>query len=170
MSNNIRLLLAEPEDSKEIYDVMMAGYESHEDKTLFVPDEYENIVKYLRSDGFFIKAVNESGRIVGFFMVKYPGTDEDNLGRDIGLSEKEQMKVAHMESVAILPEARGLGLQTKMMLEAERHIDGEYKYLMATVSPYNPASYISTEKAGYENVLTKEKYGGKLRRIYLKKR
>ncbi len=74
-----------------------------------------------------------------------------------------------MESVAILPEARGMGLQHRMMIEAERYIGEEYHYLIATVSPYNPPSYTSTEKAGYENVLTKEKYGGKLRRIYLKK-
>ena len=39
---------------------------------------------------------------------------------------------------------------------------------MATVSPDNPASYQSFEKNGYKYMVTKEKYHGLVRKIYLK--
>ena len=78
-------------------------------------------------------------------------------------------KVVHMESVAVLPEYRGYHLQEKMLRYAEECIDKkQYSYLLATVSPDNPASYHSFEKCGYALVMTKEKYGGLLRRIYEK--
>ena len=75
----------------------------------------------------------------------------------------------HVESAVVASEYRGYALQGRMLQEAEHLIDrAKYSYLMATVSPENPASYKTLEKLGYELVLTKEKYGGLMRRLYIK--
>lgn len=94
---------------------------------------------------------------------------EDNLGRDIDLDEDKLKQGVHMDSAVVLPEYRGMALQSKMLKYAEEYIDkNKCKYFIATVSPENPASYKSLEKNGYQLMVTKEKYGGLMRRIYLK--
>lgn len=168
--NDILFGLATKEDAKEIHELMEEVYEKLEDKSLYVCDGLEYVNTHISGEGFAVKACNYDGKIVGSFIFRYPGMQDDNLGRDIGLEEGELPKVVHMESAVVLPEYRGRGIQYKMLKYAEELIDkNQYKYFMATVSPNNPASYKSFEKNGYEIKLTKEKYDGLTRRIYLKK-
>ena len=157
------------EDANAIYNMMQKVESVLEDKTLYVCDDYEYVERHLEKEGFSLVACNEKGEIVGGFLFRFPGNAQDNLGRDIGLSEEVLDRVVHMESVAVLPEYRGHHLQEKMLYYAEKLIDkNKYSYLLATVSPNNPASYLSFEKCGYSLIMTKEKYGGLLRRIYQK--
>ena len=102
-------------------------------------------------------------------MLVFPGLSEENLGRDINLSETDLLKVAHMDSVAVLPQYRGHGLQNKLMqaAEAEARQRG-YRYLMCTVHPDNHYSKNNVLKQGYHVIATKEKYGGYTRNILLK--
>lgn len=168
--DEILFQLAAKEDAKEIHELMEQVYKELEDKSLYVCDDMEYVNRHISGAGFAVKASNYDGKIVGVFIFRYPGTQDDNLGRDVGLEEGELSKVVHMESAVVLPEYRGRGLQSKMLKYAEELIDkNKYKYFMATVSPNNPASYKSFEKNGYELMLTKEKYDGLVRRIYLKK-
>ena len=106
----------------------------------------------------------------GFFMVHFPGLSEENLGRDIGLSVEKQALVAHMDSVVILPEYRGHGLQHMLMKEAERIIKSEtgYRILMATVHPDNTYSLRNVKAHGYEVAAKAIKYGGHPRYILKK--
>lgn len=162
--------LAAKEDITEIYKLMKTVYEGLDNKSLYVCDDLEYVKTHISGEGFAVKACNNDGEIVGSFIFRYPEMQEDNLGRDIGLEERELLKVVHMESVVVLPEYRGRGLQNAMLRYAEELINkNQYKYFMATVSPNNPASYKSFEKNGYKLILTKEKYDGLVRRIYLKK-
>ena len=167
--NNIEIKLASIEHAAQIYGVMKQVYEQLEDKTLYVCDSFEYVKAHITEEGFIVIACSEEEKIVGSFIVRYPGLNEDNLGRDIGLKEEQLLQVVHMESVVVLPEYRGRGLQLAMLNFAEEQIDKEkYNYLMATVSPDNPWSYRSFEQKGYELKLTKNKYEGLERRIYLK--
>ena len=167
--NEISFDLAAKKDVPEIYALMKTVYEGLDDRSLYVCDDIEYVKKHINSKGFIVKSCNDDGKIVGSFIFRYPGMQEDNLGRDIGLAEGELPKVVHMDSAVVLPEYRGHGLQSAMLSYAEKLIDKkQYSYFMATVSPNNPASYKSLEKNGYHLVLTKEKYGGLIRRIYLK--
>ena len=85
------------------------------------------------------------------------------------LPPEELCLVAHAETTCVLPKARGNHLERRMIAYAESFIDPlQHKYLMATISPDNPASYKSAEANGYKHIKTKEKYGGVLRRIYMK--
>lgn len=85
------------------------------------------------------------------------------------LSGEALHQVAHMDSVAILPEYRGMGLQYRMMQVAEKELkDAGYRYLMCTVHPKNRYSRENILRQSYRVVATKEKYGGYLRDILLK--
>ena len=170
MSHKFHIRKAVFEDAKAIHNMMLKVEAALEDKTLYVCDDYKYVERHLEKEGFALVACSEKDEVVGSFLVRFPKAAEDNLGRDIGLAEEVLDKVVHMESVAVLPECRGYHLQERMLRCAEEMIDkNEYSYLLATVSPDNPASYLSFEKCGYSLVLTKEKYGGLLRRIYQKR-
>ena len=148
---------------------MKEVYSSLKDKTLYVCDDLQYVKSHISGEGFAVVACSREGKIVGSFIFRYPHDSNDNLGRDINLPSEELNKVVHMESAVVLPEYRGKKLQFKMLQYAEKIIDTEkYKYFMATVSPNNPASYKSFEKAGYKLKITKEKYEGLVRRIYIK--
>lgn len=153
-------------------DVIDAVWNQIENKDWFVADNSENIHDLLQEEnGIGYKAIGkESGKIAGVFVVTFPGRQEENLGWDIGLPEEELVKVAHMESVAILPEYRGNGLQYTLMQTAEKELRQRgYRYLLCTIHPENTFSKDNAIRQGYEVVMTKEKYGGFMRDILLKK-
>lgn len=169
--NNIVIKKAKAEDAKKIYEIMTEVYDKLENKDIFVCDELEFVQNHICDNGFAIIACDTkyNNKIVACLIVRYPKMENDNLGNDIGLNSTELMSVAHMESAVVLPLYRGLGLQYKLIDYAEKLIDKtKYKYLMGTVSPDNPASYKTLEKAGYSHILTKEKYSNLLRKIYCK--
>ena len=103
------------------------------------------------------------------FFVILPGAHPDNLGYDLGMEEEKLKLCAMMDTAAVLPEFRGHYLQYKMMQHAEgdlRQIG--YRYLLCTVHPENVFSRSNVMKQGYQKMLTKEKYGGFLRDIWMK--
>lgn len=159
--------IAENEDAQRIHALMLEVYEQMEDKTLYVCDDLAFVERHISNEGFIVAACAEDV-IVGSLILRIPD-ESDNLGRDIGLSDQECQRVMHVESAVVLPEYRGKALQKRMLQFAQNHIDkNAYSYLMATVSPKNPASCRTLEQSGYTCVLTKQKYGGLLRRIYIK--
>ncbi len=169
MTPTIRFTTATMEQAPEICDLMRKVYESMEDRSLFVCDDEEFVRRHISSEGFTVLAVTGSSEIVGCFILRFPGNSADNLGRDIGLPERALAQVVHMESCVVSPAFRGQGLQLAMLQFAESLLDNnKYRYLMATVSPNNPASFRTFEKNGYRVAAVKEKYGGFPRRIYLK--
>lgn len=157
------------DDAEAMHRVMTAAAGSLHDKTLYVCDDLDYVKHYIQTDGFGIVACDEEQVIVGILLCRFPGRADNNLGRDIQLEESELDQVVHVESAAVLPECSGNHLMERMMICAQGLIDkGKYKYLLATVSPDNPASFMTLEKCGFRAVMTKEKYGGLLRRIYQK--
>lgn len=164
------LKIAGEEDAEQISALMKEVYERLEDRSLYVCDGIDYVKRHIRDEGFIVIAGTPDGKPVGSLLVRYPRLQEDNLGRDLGFSEEELPKVVHMESAVVLPEYRGNALQSRMLTYAEEQIDKrKYVHFLATVSPDNPASYKTFEKHGYRCRMTKEKYGGLMRRIYWKK-
>lgn len=79
-------------------------------------------------------------RLIGFRSVHFPGNDEDNLGRDIGLSEDQLMKVMQLEVALVHPDFRGNSLQKRMtarLLKTVRDRNLGYRYCCSWVSPKN---------------------------------
>ena len=163
---------ASGEDAKMMADIIEKVWDDIDNKQWFVADNSEYTTRILKEEnGLGYKAVvKDSGVVAGGFIVSLPGMKEENLGRDIELAEEELGKVAHMESVAILPSYRGNGLQYAMMQQGEADLKKMgYRYLMCTVHPDNLYSKNNVIRQGNEVVLTKEKYGGYIRDILLKK-
>ncbi|GLC81838.1 GNAT family N-acetyltransferase [Lacrimispora brassicae] len=159
------------EDYQIMTDVIQSVWQQIERKDWFVADDSEYTCRILKEgNGIGYKAFEkDSGALAGVFIAALPGKREENLGRDMGLSEEELGKVAHMESVAIFPEYRGNGLQYRLMKTAEEELRRlGCRYLMCTVHPENRFSRDNMIRQGYQVVLTKEKYGGYLRDILLK--
>lgn len=159
---------SQEEDVEKIFDIMNTVQECIQDSDLFCADSKEFIKKHINEAGFILKAV-ENHEIIGFLIVRIPKYENDNLGYDIYLDHSELEKVAHIESVAILPAHRGKGLQKKLMKEAEDIlIKNGFTYLMATVHPKNLYSLNNFTQLRYEIVKTMKKYGGMERYILLK--
>ena len=86
------------------------------------------------------------------------------------LFRSELPLVAHMDSVAVLPGYRGHRLQRRLMEAAEKDLtESGFKFLMCTVHPDNRYSRNNVISRGYEPVMVKEKYGGIVREIFLKR-
>ena len=102
-------------------------------------------------------------------LTQYLGMEEENLGYDIGMQGRQLYECAIMDTVVVLPEYRGMHLQYEMMQTAERKLRKEgYRYLLCTVHPENKFSRENVKRQGYKKMLTKEKYGGFLRDIWMK--
>lgn len=159
---------AEEKDIPGIMCVMREAETDHAHPDWFVSDDEAFVRKHLRDKGFVIAAEAPDGRIAGFFLVKYPQSEE-NLGNALNYTEEQLAKVAIMDSAAVASEFRGNGLQGRMLEEAERHLDTvRYPYLMCTVHPDNRYSLSNMQKHGYEIQITTECYGGLKRHILLK--
>ena len=174
------MIRALPEDAEELNDIMQSVSAGMENPEWFLKDDLEYIREHIGSNpltekdsGFILKAVAKADgkdMIAGFFMVAFPGVAEKNLGNHIGLSIEQLQKVAHMDSVVILPAFRGHGLQRKLLAAAEEVIckETDYRILMATVHPDNKYSLNNVKERGFEVVAEALKYGG-LRRYIVKK-
>lgn len=159
-------------DAAVMADIIERVWKGINNKQWFVADDIEYTTRILCANhGLGYKAIEmDTKTAAGIFIVSFPGMKEENLGRDIELAGVELEKVAHMESVAILPAYRGNGLQYALMQRGEADLRKMgYRYLMCTVHPDNSYSRNNIIRQGYEVVLTKEKYGGYIRDILLKK-
>ncbi|MBH1940275.1 GNAT family N-acetyltransferase [Mobilitalea sibirica] len=166
--NQINISLAQPEDLDTIYEITTIVAKALEDNLYFSPDSKEITSLHIIERGFTLLASCEE-KVVGFLAVRIPQSDNDNLGYDISMSKTELHKVAHIETVAVLPNYRGKGLHVKLLNEAEKLIrDQGLHYSMATVYPNNRYSLNNFLNRGYKIVKTTEKYGGLLRHIVYK--
>lgn len=167
-----RILKAGPGDCQVFARIIQAVWSGLDKKEWFVADDEEYICRMLTTErGIGYKAVDEnSGQAAGVFMAAIPGREAGNLGRDAGLGEEELPFVAHMDSVAVLARYRGHRLQYRLMQTAEADLKkAGFRYLMCTVHPDNHYSRNNIISQGYESVCVKEKYGGYVREIFLKR-
>ena len=163
------ILYAIKEDILELKAVMEEAVQALPQKDWYVADDIDFLKRHIKEDGYILKCVIE-GKIVAFLIVRYPMFSEDNLGQYLPQVTKEMLqKVAHIESVAVLPKFRGHQLQ-KRLLEMAEMIEKEKNtiYFMATVHPDNIYSSRNFKEQGYRCLLETRKYGGLKRVILLK--
>lgn len=140
-------------DATKIYRVMHKVKDSLTDKELYLADDLAYIQNTLTHRGFGLKACDDANHIIGFLLVHFPEDEPDHLGHFLNLPQEERRKTAYMDSVAILPDFRGMGLQRKLLLTAESaELLLPYRYLMATVSPKNPHSLQNFLRLNYRIV------------------
>ena len=166
MEQHIRV--AASDDVEAICAMMTAAEKSVEQPELFYADDREFIEQHITAQGFTL-LWEEDGSPVAFLMVRLPGNAPDNLGIDLALPSDCLDRVAHMETAVVSPAFQGRGIQRLLMAEAELRLTSRgYLYCFGTVHPNNAASLATFQSLDYSIVLTKEKYGGKLRHIMRK--
>lgn len=157
---------------QEITELVQKVWDGLAEKEWFVADGPDYTFRTLtEGKGLGYMALEaDTGILAGVFLVTFPGTDPENLGYDAGLAEEELSFAAHMDSAAILPEYRGNGLQYRLMQQAEKDLKAMgFQYLLCTVHPQNRFSRNNVLRQGYQVVATKEKYGGYIRDILMKR-
>ena len=167
-----RIERADITDYQMFADIIQTVWNALDKKEWFVADNAEYTYEMLQSGrGMGYKAVDSNtGMTAGVFMAVIPGISRENLGRDAGMGDQELSLVAHMDSIAILPEYRGYKLQYRLMQTAEGDLrEKGFRYLLCTVHPDNRYSRDNIVSQGYKSVAVKEKYGGYMREIFLKR-
>jgi hypothetical protein len=113
--------------------------------------------------------VYADGKMIAWRAMLVPDNDHEGLGRDVGVPDEEIGKVIYQEISAVSPEWRGFSLQTFMGSVLMDRVDTErYRYVCSTVMPGNIPSLKDKFRHGLEVRALKEKYGGKLRYVFMK--
>ena len=101
----------------------------------FVMDEADFLKDVLESGRGFIYMAIDAGteKLAGVMDILTPGLEKDNLGYDAGFRGEKLLRTAHVDSVAILPEYRGMRLQAILMEAAEQELAVKgYRYMTAS--------------------------------------
>ena len=148
------------QDIPDILRMIHEIYSELPNKEWFSLDSDEEVTSYMMTGGFGLKAMCD-GRLAGVFIARAKNLGDENLGYDLKFDEEQRKQSAHMEIAMVRKEYRGQGLQRKMMEESEQILKEQgYHYLLGTAHPDNVASVNTFLKLQYEQVMTKEKYGG----------
>lgn len=124
--------------------------ESMEHKDWFYLDSPENVRSMMENGTMQMWVAMDGVQLVAALDILFPGLEDYNYGYDIGLTEDQLQKVIHMDSAAVHPAYRGLGLQRKLIQEAEASISGSgERILLCTVHPENRFSLSNVLKQGY---------------------
>ena len=166
-----QILTATEADVDELAALIDTVYRGLLEPSWFMPDDAAYIRKLLHPEcGRVWKAIDTKTRQpAGLLMLYIPGEALENLGNDAGFSEEKKKDVIHLESVAILPQYRGYGLQYRMMRMAEEEARrAGFCHMLCTVHPENRFSRNNMVRCGFSSVIVKEKYGGFLREVMWK--
>ncbi len=102
----------------------------------------------------------DGDRIAGVFDLLIPGLCSYNYGYELGFSKENLLKVVNMDSAAVHPDYRGLGIQRKLLQAAENWLDREKgRILLCTIHPDNRYSLNNALKEGYTVVKQGAFYG-----------
>ena len=159
-----------PEEIPMILALQQRLYQGIERKETFVTLS-EPEWSYLMQHSFVVAIFPPERREPAYLMGCIYPPEEENLGHDIGLSPEELEQVAHLEIAMADPEFRGFGMHSRMcqLCCEELAQDGRTHFILSTVHPDNLPSKRALESAGLVTMVVKEKYGGKLRCIMLRR-
>ncbi|MEV5109518.1 GNAT family N-acetyltransferase [Bacillus nitratireducens] len=159
------------EHMEQILSLQNVVVEALEDKGRLQPLSLEEFQYILEGNGMMIGAFIEN-ELIAFRALLVPPIDDEHLGLDIGLSENELHRVIYQEISNVHPNCRGNGMQkilaTVIMDELQKE-DSKYDYVCCTVAPFNIPSLKDKFAQGMEISALKEKYGGSMRYVFVKK-
>ncbi|WP_243292707.1 GNAT family N-acetyltransferase [Bacillus sp. FJAT-47783] len=145
--------------------------ESLENKETLQPLSSEEYHYILKGNGLMIGAFVEGELIAFRALLVPPIDDEEHLGLDIGLSVKELTRVIYQEISNVHPAYRGNRLQKTLagiIMQQLQQTKCEYNYVCCTVAPFNIPSLKDKFAQGMEIAALKEKYGDRMRYIFVK--
>ncbi|USK34946.1 GNAT family N-acetyltransferase [Bacillus sp. F19] len=145
--------------------------ESLENKDILQPLSLEEYQYILEGNGLMIGAFVEK-QLIAFRALLVPPIDQDHLGWDLGLAEEDLASVIYQEISNVHPAYRGNRLQqtlATLVMQELGKLNKTYEYICCTVAPFNIPSLKDKFNQGMEIAAMKEKYGGQLRYIFVKK-
>ena len=170
--------MAEEKDVPKLYEMVRYAKKNVPDPDWFEAEDEGFLCRHIEKEGFTILALDDSKNntnetIAAFLTVRFPRSEEDNLGEYLDLTEEEMQAVAHLEIAVVDPKYQGNSLQYRLFLEAEKILKSGWKgnpmhYLMATVHPDNRFSLGNMERIGMKVAADVIKYGGKRRYVMWK--
>lgn len=126
----------------------------------------------LSNKGLVIGILLNDKQLIAFRTLLKPKITDDHIGYDIGFESHELNQIIYQEITIVHPAYRGNGLQQtlgKCIMQTWKNIgDTEIRYVCSTVAPSNIPSLKDKFAQHKEIFALKEKYGGKLRFIFLK--
>lgn len=126
----------------------------------FFLDAPEDVRAMMESGAMELWVAMDGERLAGAFDLIHPGLESYNYGYDLGFEKEELQRVVQMDTAAVHPDYRGLGLQKKLMETAEAEIrKGSGKILLCTIHPDNRYSLNNVLKQGYSIEKKLPKYG-----------
>ncbi|HLR10059.1 MAG TPA: GNAT family N-acetyltransferase [Sporosarcina sp.] len=140
--------------------------QSLDDKRSLQPLSEEEFMTILNGNGLMIGAFHHE-RLIAFRAMLYPKVDEaEHLAADAGIPQHEWSLVSYSEISTVHPSYRGQSLQKKMGYILFELVDQHmYRYVCATVAPFNIPSLLDKFAQQMYIVALKEKYNGLLRYI-----
>lgn len=159
----------EKDELKKVLTLQNYIYDRIENKEIFVRDEYNDFIEAFENGGRIFGIYTPNGRLIAYRFISIPGNSKKNMGYDVHLPESEHHKVVHLETTVVHPDFRGLGLQ-KLTLDyaIKWTIAKGYRYLLCTVSPYNPFSLKNIMSGELKVRDLKLKYGNENHPGYLR--
>lgn len=166
MSYEMRFL-----DKSDLYDIIILqnliaqSLQSQEIFRLHDEDYFRSLLESKRS----VIGVIADEELIAYSLIYIPGEGKENLGRDVGLPEKELKLVAHLQAAAVHPAYRGKGLQRRMGAAHLKVIEEMgFEHVLCTVSPKNPISLRNVLANGFMIRGLKPKFEGAWRYIMYK--
>lgn len=134
----------------------------------FFLDPAEEIREMMEKGSMELWVAMDGDRVAGAFDLIRPGLESYNYGYDLDFTESDLLRVVQMDTAAVHPDYRGMGLQKRLMETAEREIRKESgRILLCTIHPDNIYSLNNVLKQGYSIEKKLPKYGSV--RLFLRK-
>ncbi|PRT10614.1 N-acetyltransferase [Bacillus thuringiensis] len=170
-NESFHVTLLSLEHIEQILSLQNIVVEALEDKSRLQPLSQEEFQYILKGNSMMIGAFIEN-ELIAFRALLVPPIDDEHLGLDIGLPENELHRVIYQEISNVHPNCRGNGMQkilANVIMDELQKEDSKYDYVCCTVAPFNIPSLKDKFAQGMEIAVLKEKYGGSLRYVFVKK-
>lgn len=147
-------------DTEQFIQLLDTVRESMDHKEWFYLDTHEFVREAMETGKMELWVAMDGDRMVAAFDILRPGLDVYNYGYDLNFTQEQLLRVINMDSAAVLPEFRGLGLQRKLITMGEEQLRREGEHiLLCTVHPDNRFSLDNVLKQGYQIQRKLDKYG-----------
>ncbi len=149
-----------PTDTEPFIALLQQVWKGMEHKEWLFLDPPEEVREMMNEGKMALWTAWDGQKLAGAFDILLPGLDAYNYGYDLELEKDALLQVINMDTVAVHPDYRGMGLQRRLMEAAEGEIQKRGAHiLLCTVHPDNQFSLNNFLKQGYTIQKRLPKYG-----------